>query len=193
MGTPAYPNFVAPYVPASVSALETDDPGLISTVRAFLEGTYDPTSQMFKSYLSMMRNNQREAADDLRDDILAAQGGQRIYGAAAGKQLNRALVDKVRDDLDREQHFLWDTLNQVISNRRLGLDMGQDILNSSRQYALEKARMENEFNAGTYKAAVQQQAYRKATANTARNFLSSLNPYITSGTQLLSKIFFPSS
>ncbi len=185
--------FVAPQVPARVQALETGDNGLVSTVRAFLEGQYDPTSSMFKNYLQSMRRNQRQAGIDMRDQILSAQGAQRVSGGSAGKQLNQALLSKVQDDLDREQEFLWQTLNTVIGNRQFGLSGGQNLLDSSRQYAVQRAQMENDYNLANYQTKVAERNQRRADAVTTRNVLSVLSPStISSGAQLLSKIFFPS-
>ena len=185
--------FVAPHVPEQVQGLETGDTGLISTVRAFLEGQYDPTSSMFKSYLQSMRRNQRQAGVDMRDQILSAQGAQRVYGGAAGKQLNQALVNKVQDDLDREQEFLWQTLDTVIGNRQFGLSSGQNLLDSARQYAVDRAQMENDYNLANYQTQVAERNQRRSRSVTARNILSAISPSnISAGTQLLSKIFFPS-
>ncbi|MDX9703873.1 MAG: hypothetical protein RBU23_12650 [Candidatus Auribacterota bacterium] len=190
----ALPAFIAPYVPPDIQSLETSPAGLVSTVRAFLEGNYDPTSSMFKSYLQAMRRSRQSAGTDLRDRILSAQGAQRIYGGAAGKQLNQALLSKVQDDLDREQEFLWQTLDTVIGNRQFGLSGGQNLLDSARQYAVQQAQMQNDYNMRAYQTGVAERNFRRSNTLTARNLLSSVVPaQINEGTRLLSRIFFPSN
>jgi len=177
MRYPNYPAFVQPQVSSQIQDLEQNNPGIISAIRAFLEGSYDPTSDMYKAYLDTNQYRVNKATNDLRRNVIASQGAQRIYGAAAGQQLNQALIDKVKDDLNREQDFLWQTLSQIIDNRKFGIQAGQDTVNSARQYALEKASMENDYNMRYWTAGVQKKMYQDSSPLNLRNIIK---PAITS-------------
>jgi len=174
MRFPSYPSFVQPQVPSEIQDLELNNPGIISTIRAFLEGSYDPTADMYKNYLEANQYRVNKATSDLRRNVLASQGAQRIYGGAAGQQLNQALIDKIKDDLDREQEFLWQTLDQIINNRKFGVQSGQDTVNSARQYALEKAAMENDYNLRYFNSALQKKMYQDSSPLTIRNLIKPL-------------------
>ncbi len=177
MRYPNYPAFVQPQVSSQIQDLEQNNPGIISAIRAFLEGSYDPTSDMYKAYLDTNQYRVNKATNDLRRNVIASQGAQRIYGAAAGQQLNQALIDKVKDDLNREQDFLWQTLSQIIDNRKFGIQAGQDTVNSARQYALERASMENDYNMRYWTAGVQKKMYQDSSPLNLRNIIK---PAITS-------------
>ena len=166
------PGFVSPAVPAQIRQLETGNPGVVSTIRKFLEGAYDPTAVQFEKFLNIGQARVNRATDDLKNAILATQGAQRVYGGAAGRQLNRALIDKIKDDLDREQMFLLDTLNKIVENRQFGVQAGQNTLDSSRKYALAKADMRNKYNLSAWMGDNFRRADRRASARTLRNLLT---------------------
>lgn len=183
-----YPALKLPDIDPAIISLETGKSGLVDTVRRFLEGYYDPTADQFRNYVNVIRRGSEAATTGLRKNILAAQGAQRIYGGAAGKQLNTALINKIRNDLDLEQKFLWDALKQTIDNRKYGLNSGKNIVDSNRQYALGIASMENDYNAKKWQAQLENRTYRRSTA---RNFRNLIPPsYITSGINLLTKSIF---
>lgn len=160
------PAYVSPKTPNHIRELEAGPGGLVETVKNFLSGKYDPTAEQFQAYLNVGDHRVQRATQDLRDSILASQGGQRIYGGAAGSQLNQALIDKIKDDLDREQVMLMDTLNQIVANRRYGLNAGTGLVDSARTYAIDSAKMANDYN---YRAAASR--YKPSTLDTVRSFL----------------------
>lgn len=169
---PAFPAFVAPRTPNHIRDLESGEGGVVETIRNFLSGAYDPTTGMLADYLAVGQHRVDKATDRLRDSVLAAQGAQNVYGGSAGKQLNQALIDKIKDDLDREQVLLMDTLDRIINNRKFGVDSGLDTVDSARDYAIRKAAMQNTYNANAWQAQAQQRAYSRGNANTLRNFLT---------------------
>jgi len=188
MGMSNYPALKMPDIDPSIISLETGASGLVDTVRRFLEGYYDPTAEQFRNYINVIRSGSKTATKDLQKNILAAQGAQRVYGGAAGKQLNKALVDKIRNDLELEQKFLWDSLNQIIDNRKYGVQAGSNIVDSNKRYALELAEMENDYNTSRWQAQLNDQVYRRSTA---RNFRNMVSPsYIKSGVELLTSTVF---
>ena len=188
MGMSNYPVLKMPDIDPSISSLETGASGIVDTIRRFLEGYYDPTADQFSNYVNVIRSGAKTATKDLQKNILAAQGAQRIYGGAAGKQLNKSLVDKIRNDLELEQKFLWDSLNQIIDNRKYGVQAGSNIVDSNKHYALELAEMENDYNTRQWQAQQNDRAYRRSTASNFRNMVSP--SYIKSGVELLTNTVF---
>lgn len=170
MGRSKYPAFVRPTLPGYIENLESKE--IVGTISDFLKGKYDPRAEQFTRFLDIGKSRRDRATQELRRNILATQGGQRIYGGAAGKQLNRALVDKLKDDLDREQEFLWDSLKQIIDNRKLGISSGQDTVGDARNYSIQRASMENRYNENLWAARRQ----KKSTSDKIRSFMSSLLP-----------------
>ena len=183
-----YPALKMPDIDPAIISLETGASGLVDTVRKFLEGYYDPSAEQFKNYVNVIRSGAKTATKDFQKNILATQGAQRVYGGSAGKQLNKALIDKMRNDLELEQEFLWDSLNQVIDNRKFGVQAGSSIVNSNRNYAFDLAQMENDYNSRKWQAYTADRAYRRSTALNFRNIMTPTN--IKAGLELLTKAVF---
>ncbi len=180
----SYPAFVSPTLPGYIKNLESKE--IVGTISDFLRGKYDPRAEQFSRFLDVGKTRRDRATKELRRNILATQGGQRIYGGAAGKQLNMALVDKFKDDLDREQEFLWDSLQQIIANRKLGISSGQDTVGDARNYSIRRASMENLYNENLWAA----RRRKKSSSDKIRSFMSSLLPGIADkGFDLLSQSF----
>ncbi len=182
MGYSRYPAFVKPNLPNYIKNLESEE--VVGTITDFLRGKYDPKAEQFARFLDIGKSRRDRATRKLKREILSAQGGQRIYGGAAGKQLNRALVDKLKDDLDREQEFLWNTLNQIIANRKYGVSSGQSTISNARNYSLERAQMENRYNNRLWESRL----HKQSRSDKIRSFLSSFLPKVAdSGLDVLTK------
>jgi len=188
MGRSEYPAFVRPTLPDYIKNLESEE--IVGTISAFLKGKYDPRAEQFSRFLDIGKSRRDRATKELKRNILATQGGQRIYGGAAGKQLNRALIDKVKDDLDREQEFLWDSINQIIDNRKLGLSSGQSTIEGARNYSLEKAALENQYNSNAWESSVLANNRKRSSSDKIRSFMTSLLPNIADrGLDILTNSF----
>ncbi|RJP57903.1 MAG: hypothetical protein C4541_09185 [Candidatus Auribacter fodinae] len=194
---PVFPAYVAPKTPNHIRDLESGDGGVVETIRNFLSGAYDPTTGMLADYLAVGQHRVDKATNQLRNSILAAQGAQSVYGGSAGKQLNQALIDKIKDDLDREQVLLMDTLERIINNRKFGVGSGIDTIDSARDYAIKDAAMQNAYNANAWQAQAQQAVYSRNSANTLRNLLNPTSlraaDMIGSSAVGLYNYFFPQS
>ena len=182
MGYPQFPTFEKPEIPERISELERL--GVINQSYNFLNGKYDPNAAMFSSYWDAFDNANAKGTKTMIDDIIARQGGQRIYGGAAGQQVRETLLDKDKNDILNRREMLMNMINTIIGNRQFGVGVAQDAVNSAKSYETNVAGMKNSYNQSMYDASLGQYMYRKADANTTKNWL----PAITQGAQAAAQI-----
>lgn len=196
MGYPQYPTLKKPEyteteIPTRVDELKRNS---WQEIGKFLNGAYDPTASQFNSYWDVYDTQNQKSTNKMIQQILSAQGGQRIYGGAAGQQVRETLLDKDTNDLLARREMLMNMINNITSNRQFGIGAAESTVGNERNYQSNQAQMknsfnmnlanmENDWNTGYYDAMVNRYQYRRANANTIRNWLPTIMAGAESATQ----------